>query len=383
MEPGKVLEKLSDLFKPSKPEERKFGSIQIEATSECFLQCAMCPRTAFIKEWRSQPMPFSAFEKISRYFPMARHVHLQGWGEPLLHERIYDMISTAKAAGCEAGFTTNGMLLKEATARRLVELGVDIIGVSIAGATKEAHESIRVKCDFNRFVSNIKTLSRVKNEAGSKTPKVVLSFLMTKTNIQELPSVVKLAGELGVEELVATNLDYTSTRLHDELKVFSCDEVREEYLELIEKAQRIAKKLKLSFRAYPLKTEEVIMCELNPRSFVYISQDGLVAPCVYLNQTRTGTFPRIFCGASYEVKRTYFGDINKEDLLDIWDKPEYRAFREAYARRHEAYYDAYGDIPIDFGFTEKLEEAKRRADSALRDTPMPEVCRTCYKAYGI
>jgi len=383
MEPDRVLEKLSGLFKPSKPERGKFGSIQIEATSECFLRCTMCPRTAFIKQWHSRQMPFSTFEKISRYFPMAEYVHLQGWGEPLLHERIYDMISIAKAAGCGVGFTTNGMLLKEAAVRRLVELGVDIIGVSIAGATGEVHESIRVKCDFNRFVDNIKRLSRVKNEAGSKKPKVVLSFLMTKTNIHELPDVVKLARELGVEELVATNLDYTSTKHHDELKVFSCDNADEEYMGLIEKAQRTAKKLELSFRAYPLKTEEVIMCELNPRSYVYISHDGLVAPCVYLNQTREGVFPRIFCGASYEVKRTYLGDINKEDLLEIWDKPEYRAFREAYAKRHEAYYSAYGDIPIDFGFTEKLEEAKRKADAALRNMPIPEVCRTCYKAYGI
>lgn len=377
-----MLEKLTGILK-SKQEGRKFGSIQLEATSECMLKCAMCPRTTFLKEWRSRHMPFATFEKISGYFPLAKHVHLQGWGEPLLHSRIYDMISLAKDAGCEVGFTTNGMLLKEEVSRRLVDLGVDIIGVSIAGATQEVHESIRVKCDFGRFIKNIKTLSKVKSETGSDKPKVVLSFLMTKTNIQELPMVVKLAKELEVEELVATNLDYTSTKLHDELKVFSCDDANQEYAALIEDAQALARKQRLSFRAYPLETEEVVMCELNPMSYVYISQDGLVAPCVYLNQTRAGTFPRIFCGANYEVPRTAFGDINKESLLDIWDKPEYRAFREAYEKRHEAYYNAYSDIPFDFGFTEKLEEAKRRADAALKDTPMPEVCRTCYKAYGI
>jgi MoaA/NifB/PqqE/SkfB family radical SAM enzyme len=376
-----VLEKLLNLFKP--PKKRTFGSLQIEATSECFLDCTMCPRTAFIKQWHSRAMSFSTYERISRYFSLAEHVHLQGWGEPLLHPRIYDMIGIAKNAGCEVGFTTNGMLLKEGVAKKIVELGVDIIGVSIAGATQEVHGSIRVRSLLSKLIGNIKTLSRVKKEIGSEKPKVVLSFLMTRTNIHELPNVVKLAKELGVEELVATNLDYTATKLHDELKVFSCNEVNQEYLKLVGEARALAKKLKLSFRAYPLKAEEVIMCELNPVSYVYISHDGMVAPCVYLNQTKVGNIPRIFCGARYEVKRTCFGDINREGLLEIWEKPEYRAFREAYAKRQEAYYDAFSALQVDFGFTEKLKEAERRAEEALKNTPIPQECRTCYKAYGI
>lgn len=374
-----MLERLFNLFKPRR---RIFGSLQIEATSECFLDCVMCPRTAFIKQWRSKAMSFATYERISRYFSLAEHVHLQGWGEPLLHPRIYEMIGIAKNAGCRVGFTTNGMLLGEA-AEKIIRLEVDIIGISIAGATREVHESIRVNSPLDKLTMNIRTLSRVKRETGSKKPRVVLSFLMTKTNIHELPRVVKLARELGVNELVATNLDYAATKLHDELKVFSCGEADQEYLRLIEEAEALAKKLKLGFRAYPLKTEEVIMCELNPVSYVYISHDGLVAPCVYLNQTRTGKIPRIFCGARYEVPRTCFGDINKEGLLEIWGKPEYRAFREAYAKRQEAYYEAFSDLQVDFGFPEKLKEAQGRAEEALKNTSLPRECRTCYKAYGV
>jgi MoaA/NifB/PqqE/SkfB family radical SAM enzyme len=381
MELRGVLEKLRGLFES--PKRRFFGSIQVEATSECFLRCTMCPRSAYIKKWYSGAMPFSTFKKISKYFPLAGHVHLQGWGEPLLHDRIYDMMKIAKEAGCSVGFTTNGMLLVERACRKIVDIGVDIIGISIAGATSKVHKSVRVNSCFSRLIGNINTLGRIKRETGSQKPKVVLSFLMTSTNIHELPKAVELAREHEVDEFVATNLDYPSTKTHETLKVFSCGEINQRYAALIEKSKGLSKSMGLSFRAYPLQTEEVIMCELNPVSYVYISHDGLVAPCVYLNQTRSGRFPRLFCGSRSMVKRTTFGDINKEDLLDIWMKPEYRAFRYAYIRRQEAYYDAFGDIPIDFGFSKKIRGAEKRALKALNRNPVPDACRTCYKAYGI
>jgi MoaA/NifB/PqqE/SkfB family radical SAM enzyme len=328
-------------------------------------------------------MDFSTFERVSRYFPLAEHVHLQGWGEPLLHGRIYDMIEAAKRAGCSVGFTTNGMLLREDVSRRMVELGVDIIGVSIAGASSGVHGGIRVNSRLDRLVENIAALNRIKKQAGSGKPRVVLSFLMTKTNIHELPDAVKLAARLGADELVATNLDYPSTSLQDELKVFSCEEANEEYEALIKKSKDLSADHGLSFRAYPLKIEEVIMCELNPVSYVYVSHDGLVSPCVYLNQTRSGKIPRIFCGEKYEVERTVFGDVNEEDLMDIWSKPEYRAFRMKYIRRRDEHYNAFGEVPFDFGFSQRIREAEERAAEALKKNPVPEECRTCYKAYGI
>ena len=376
-----MLKKIRSLLKPTK--KRTFGSLQIEATSECSLRCIMCPRTAHLSKWYSKAMDFATYRRITRYFPLAEHVHLQGWGEPLLNRRIYEMIEMAKDAGCSVGFTTNGMLLREDVSRKMVGLGVDIIGISIAGASPRVHGSVRVNSKLDKLIENIATLGRVKGDMGSEKPRVVLSYLMTKSNIHELPDAVMLGARLGVDEFVATNLDYPSTGLQDELKVFSCEAADEEYDAIIKKSKAAAESQGLSFRSYPLKTEEIIMCELNPVSYVYISHDGFVSPCVYLNQTRSGKIPRIFCGKKYEVDRTVFGNVNEEGLMDIWMKPEYRAFRAAYIRRQERYYDAFGEVPFDFGFSAKIEEALKRASTVLQRNPVPEECRTCYKAYGI
>jgi len=84
-------------------------SIQIEVTSRCFLKCVMCPNITLPK-WDSRDMDFETFTKISKYFPYAKLIYLQGMGrEPLLHARIFDLIRMVKNAECRAGFTTNGI----------------------------------------------------------------------------------------------------------------------------------------------------------------------------------------------------------------------------------------------------------------------------------
>jgi MoaA/NifB/PqqE/SkfB family radical SAM enzyme len=63
---------------------------------------------------------------------MARHVHLQGWGEPLLHPDLRAIVKDVHAAGCEVGITTNGDLLDEARSWIVAE-PVDVLTVSLAG----------------------------------------------------------------------------------------------------------------------------------------------------------------------------------------------------------------------------------------------------------
>ncbi len=291
------------------------------------------------------------------------------------------MIRVVKNAGCEVGFTTNGALMSREYAKKIAELGVDIIGISIAGSTKAAHESVRIASNFEKLCENIATLSEVKKELSSRRPKIVLSYLRTKTNIAELPKAVELAHELGADEVVATNLDYTATQQHDALKIFSCEEESEEHAAITREAAERAKEIGIPFRAYPLKTEEVLMCELNPLKFVFFSHRGEVSPCVYLTPSLGERIPRIFCGRSCEVQSANFGNVNEEGLFAIWNKKEYAEFRRKYQERI-----ALGtgfDISIDFDSVEKLRESARLAEEKLKAAALPEACRSCYKAYGI
>jgi len=328
-------------------------------------------------------MSLPVFERISGYFHLARDVHLQGWGEPFLHPELLTMIRIAKAKGCQVSLTTNGGLLSPDRSETLIKEDLDIIAVSLAGASKGTHEAIRRGSHFDTLLANLKTLSGLKAKLRSKTPKLVFSFLMTKTNIEELADAVSLARELGVNELVANNLDYSPTEVQDDLKVFSCHSTDSRLKRVVERAERKAREIKLPFRRYPLEGEEVIMCELNPLQIVFFSHDGCVSPCVYLNLPKSGSIPRIFCGSYHEIPRVCFGSVAGKDFMEIWNSPEYTEFRKVYQNRLDVFEKTYGHMGPLITDWHELERAERMLKSGLSQNPLPEGCLTCYKAYGI
>jgi MoaA/NifB/PqqE/SkfB family radical SAM enzyme len=358
---------------------RPFIAFQIEPTSRCQLNCVMCPRTALSDAWEPGDMPLSAYERISGHFHLAEDVHLQGWGEPLVHPSLFEMVRIAKRANCKVSLTTNGVLLIPRVSERLLKEGVDTVALSIAGASKATHESIRCGSNYEQLIGNIEALSGLKARLKSRTPKLVLSFLMTRTNIEELPEMVRLAKEIGIDDLVATNLDYTPTWTQDGLKAFSCGRAEAGFMKIIDEAKKRALKSRLPLRVYPLEGEEVVMCELNPLQMVFFTHDGCVSPCVYLNLTKKGPIPRIYCGSHYDVQRLSFGNIEKTDFHDIWESAGYKSFRAAYRKRMDVLEKSNMALVFDM---EELARTEREIKRGLSANPIPDVCKTCYKAYG-
>lgn len=350
---------------------RPFEAFQVEVTSRCCLRCRMCPRSALADRWPEIDLPWEAFEGIARAFPRVQHVHLQGWGEPLLHPRLFDMVGLAKSAGCRVGLTTNGMGLDREARQRLLDLNLDLLSVSIAGATREIHEGIRVTSNFPLILENVRELLRSRAERKSRGPKVELSYLMTRTNLAELPRAVELAGALGVDELYAINLDYLAAPAHDHLRVFGRSPEREGLIRIVEEARERARRAGLAFRAYPLELDEVATCEANPAKILFVSCEGRVAPCTYLTLPGQDEIPRWFEGKAVMVPVVRFGNVQERELMDIWDGPAYREFRERFAARRLA-------------LATRAMAALSGSASADSDIPLPpEPCRTCYKLYGV
>jgi len=348
-----------------------FDAIQIEVTSRCNIRCVMCPVTVLADRWHSRNLDWELFLRIAHAFKQTKYVHLQGWGEPLLHPRLFDMIKVAKEAGCRVGFTTNGTLLNQFTGQRLLDLELDLLAVSIGGATPQTHAAIRVGSDLSRIVNNLRRFQDLRARRRSQRPKVEIFFLMTKTNIAELPAAVDLAASLGADELVATNLDYVPMDEQDRLKAFACHPLQEAFARALEDAQRRAKAAGLAFRAYPVEPEEVAICDANPLKILFVSCDGKVSPCTYLGMAVQAEIPRVFDGRLLSVPRVWFGDIREQELLEIWETPGYRAFRQQFeARRMAKIVSAVAAI------------AGATLASPGKLPPAPECCRSCPKLFG-
>lgn len=350
---------------------RPFGLFQIEPTLLCTLGCIMCPW----RELRQQggEMSWETFKRIAAFLPLAESVDLTGGGEPLSHPRILDMVQAAKAAGCQVGFSTNGKRLTPQVSRSLVGMKLDWISFSVDAATSELYEQIRTGASFERLRSNIAALRDIKTELGVEYPKMMMVFVMmggeqgSIKNYPQLPAYIDLAHNLGVEQVIAKNLDVILIAGDDQRRLFShsgapADPVRG----AVDAAARRAKQLDISFRVYELQPAEQPVCDHNPLQSVFFTWDGHVTPCITLAYAEE----RFFNGELVRAPCQVFGDINHQDLGEIWENPDYINFRAAFDRRRIWQRENMFNIVLD-------------GEEPGDQPPAPAGCQSCYYLYGI
>lgn len=360
--------------------QRPFLALQIQITSRCNLRCPHCTKNAFASEWVDGDMDMATYNAVAAAFPYLRQVYIDAWGEPLLHLRIWEMVAIARAAGCAVGITTNGTLIDGEAAKRLVR-GVDVVGISIDGATAATYEEIRHGAKFEEVVENVRALTAARKTLGSgKLPLISLLFLKNRHNIHELPGMLDLAAELDADEVIASNLTFITKPEFDSWKAYSLQVPSKEYLKIVDQARLRAKSLGLSLRIYPSEPKRVAYCEAKPTEELHVTWDGYVSPCVYLTlPLKSGFITKIHEGEAYRIPVSRFGNVKETPLLKIWNSEAYQKFREPFAERKSICGIKRFGITDDGGF----EEIDEDTFNALAHYPLPDVCYGCYKALGI
>src|SRR6266496_4055079 len=91
----------------------------VETTAKCNLYCPMCPR-----ETHKQPkedMSEDIFDRlVSGSAATGEHMMLIGLGEPLLDPKFFDRIERCERHGISTLLSTNGTLLDEKNAEKLL-----------------------------------------------------------------------------------------------------------------------------------------------------------------------------------------------------------------------------------------------------------------------
>lgn len=169
----------------------------IETTTRCNLRCKQCAHV--VGKYAFADMAVETFEHLRPLFPHLQMVALYGHGETFLYKHFFEMLAELKRYKLLVYVTTNGTLLSESVCERLVELGLDKLAISMDAATPELFNEIRRGADFEKVVQNIHTLNAVKKRAGrDDRPTLSLMYCAMKSNIQELPKLVRLADKLNM-----------------------------------------------------------------------------------------------------------------------------------------------------------------------------------------
>jgi len=138
-------------------------------------------------------MDLGLFGKISKELGRNRKyldkVSLHLYGEPLLHPRIYEMVSILKEQGIRwVEFSTNCTLLDEQASEKLVESGLDQVIFAIDGINPETYERIRVGSEFSKVVENVEAFFRIREGTGQSRPFARVQIIVmseTQSEIRE------------------------------------------------------------------------------------------------------------------------------------------------------------------------------------------------------
>lgn len=345
-----------------------FSTWQVEITTRCGLICKMCPKWAE-EERYNKDMGLDDFKKISVYFPKVETVILEGWGESLLHPNLIDMIRIVKGKGSKVGFVTSGYGLNGDYILDLLRSGVDFIGFSFSGAKAETHESIRKGSNYEELKSNIILFRELAKRHNLKIPKMHVVYLLLKENMGEAPEIIKVAKNLGIEDVIFINIIHISSESQNRMKVFSYEKPSE-YEVFLREAKEEAKKEKIRLITPSLSVDERLVCPENPLRSMYIDVDGNVSPCVYANPPTKSPFLRFFKDERYFLEKLIFGNLLDEPFERIWERESYREFRKRHKEREisaKKFYDSLLEL--------KFPEERRIP-------PLPDFCLTCHKIHG-
>lgn len=326
-----------------RPSIHTLRRVYIEVTNKCNLNCSTCMRNVW--EAKFGNMTERTFERILAGLEdfSEAEIFFGGYGEPLSHPNILRMVERAKAQGHRVSLITNGILLTERVIEKLIDLHLDMLWVSLDGASPECYADVRLGDALPVVLENLKRLQTKKyfkfgGSNWSGHPKLGIAFVAMRRNIHDLSEVIRLGSRLGAVEFSISNvLAHNRELLEENLYMRSLDmvvgqEIRPTvHMPLMDVSPQTMKALADVMKGMnrleltgSLLNGNIDQCPFVERGSMSIRWDGKVSPCLPLLYTHTH-----YLDERKRTSREYFvGDVGVDDLSEIWNKQEYRDLRK-------------------------------------------------------
>jgi heme b synthase len=323
-----------------------------ETTRNCNLNCIHCRAAATSGPYSGELDTRSALNLIDQIAEVARPIIILTGGEPLLREDIFEIAKYGNAMGMRMVMAPNGTLVTREVADKMRDAGIQRISISLDGSTAESHDAFRgVQGAYKGALQGI---------ANAKAAGIEfqINSTITKTNLGQIPQILKLAESLGAvahhifllvptgrgkyildQAIDAQQYEETLNWFYDQrdqtglqLKATCAPHY---YRILRQRAREEGKSV--TFESHGL--DAVTRGCLAGTGFCFISHQGIVQPCGFLG---------LNCG---DVTRQRFADIwhNSEhfirlrDLGQLKDKCGYCEYRRVCGGCRARAYEATGD----------------------------------------
>ncbi len=170
-------------------------------TQQCNLKCIHCYAHASNRV-AEQELTFKEGQQlIDDLSGFGVPVLLFSGGEPLVRKDLPDLAAYAVKRGMRAVISTNGTLITKSTAKRLKEIGLSYVGISLDGMQAVNDRFRGVNGAFNKAMEGIRNCK----DAGIK---VGLRFTINKANVSEIPKIFNLLEKMDIPRVCFYHLVY-------------------------------------------------------------------------------------------------------------------------------------------------------------------------------
>jgi putative metalloenzyme radical SAM/SPASM domain maturase len=336
------------------------------------------------------------------------------------------------------GFQSNGLLLNAGRASTLVEAGLDRICISLDSTSPELFKRLREGGEVGDIDRAFSALTAARAAHGASGLRIGIEFVVMADNIRELPETLRWAARRGASFALATQLvPYDETHashvaydtntdeavaLFDEWRRLACQEGIDlrhyrgvafrfsrtpeeqrivdfvsrmkaharsrnifinldkllgrdeewfaEAARIFDKARDVAAEEGLELKLPALVPREKRRCDFVEGGGAFVSWDGNVHPCYFLWHA----YQCHVQGWSQLVRPRSFGTVPLRDILDIWNDPPFRQFRENVLLYDYPHCFSCTLAPCDYVQTDEFEQ-----DCHIRSEP----CGSCLWCMGV
>ncbi|NPU84816.1 MAG: heme b synthase [Syntrophaceae bacterium] len=162
-----------------------------EVTRRCNLACVHCRASSERGPYPGELTTDEGLRLLDDIAAFSRPVIILTGGEPLLREDVYDLAAYGTKKGLRMVLATNGTLVTETVARRMIEAGIQRVSISIDGADAASHDAFRcVSGAFEGAMAGIEAMRRAGLEFQINTT-------ITRANLAAIGRILDLAVRIG------------------------------------------------------------------------------------------------------------------------------------------------------------------------------------------
>lgn len=276
-------------------------SMAFEPTTSCNLKCPHCPsglRQFTRPTGNMQDVLFhQTLDELEDYLT---YLIFYFQGEPYLNRKMLDWVAEASRRGIYTATSTNAHYLNPDNAEKTVRSGLSRLIISLDGTTQDEYERYRIGGSLEKVKDGIRNVLYFREKTGSKTPFVMLQFIVFRHNEHRIEEVRELGRELGVDHVAIK-----TAQIYDYENGDAFIPTNETY----------SRYRKMSDGKFQIKNKMSNSCWKMWHSCV-MTWDGKVVPCCFDKD------------ADHQM-----GQIGEHTTFcKIWEGTDYRAFRQSLLR---------------------------------------------------